>query len=125
MCADEVLKNDFLEELSLIDFEKEYDPLSKRFIKAVLLAQMWQSVSCIKDTDGIEDELCDAENYWKMYLETSDIQYKEMANDELRHAGILIKKSLAKITDESKKEKISQYEKKKAELAKKITLSSV
>ena len=48
---------------------------------------------------------------------SNDVQYKEMAHDELRHAGILIKKHLAK-ADESEKEYLNGLEKERQDMLK-------
>lgn len=41
--------------------------------------------------DYIQAELNDAEKYQKLWIETKDDQFKEMARDELRHSEYLIK----------------------------------
>lgn len=116
MYAVNVLEKDFKEALEKIDFKNPYDPFSKTFMKALFLGQLY----CCKKSlcDDVEDELSGAENYYYIYLETDDVQYKEIANDELKHAGILIKKHLAKTIDESRKEKLNNLEKKRQEMLK-------
>lgn len=49
--------------------------------------------------DDVDEELDGARNYWNKYLETNDVQFKEMAHDELKHASILIKKHLVSADD--------------------------
>lgn len=116
MFAVNVLENDFKTSLEKIDFSKAYDPFSKSFMKALFLGQLW---CCVKYLcNDVEDELSGAKNYYDIYLETNDIQYKEMANDELKHAGILIKKHLAKTSDEKQKEKLNNLETKRQEMLK-------
>ena len=68
--------------------------------------------------DDVEEELDGARKYWKMYQDSGDVQFKEMAHDELRHAGILIKKHLAKTSDEEKKEHLNRLEKERQEMLK-------
>lgn len=117
-----VLENDFKTSLEKIDFSKAYDPFSKSFMKALFLGQLWTCVKCL--CDDVEDELNGAKNYYDIYLETNDAQYKEMASDELKHAGILIKKHLTKATDEKQKEKLNELEAKRQEMLKEFAQSS-
>jgi hypothetical protein len=56
-----------------------------------------------------------------MYKETGDSTYKDMASDELRHAGNLIKKHLATSTDEGHKEMLNAREKERQELLKVVS----
>lgn len=111
----EVLKQDFKDALSKIDFSKEYDPYSKTFMKALFIGQLL--MACEDLEDDVEEELDGAENYWEKFQETGDMQYREMAHDELRHAGILIKKHLQK-ADESEKEYLNGLEKQRQEMLK-------
>ena len=62
-----------------------------------------------------------ARKYWRVFLETNDIQYKEMALGELRHAGILIKKKLAHATDAKKKSWLDALEKERQEMVKAVS----
>ena len=114
MKALEELKKDFKEALSHIDFN-EYDPYSRPFMKALFIGQLLVAVKEIED--DVEEELDGARDYWYRYLESNDIQYKEMANDELRHAGILIKKHLVN-ADESEKSYLNGLEKERQNLLK-------
>lgn len=115
MCAD-VLEHDFREILGKIDFSKPYDPFGKTFMKALSVGLMWKCVKCLED--DVEEELSGAETYWRLYGDTGDTQYREMASDELRHAGILIKKHLAKGGD---KAKMDAYEKRRQEMMKEVS----
>lgn len=90
MRADEILRIDFDEAVSKIDFSKPYDPFGKTFMKALFIGEMRSVMKDIKP--DVEEELDGAEKYWNMYLGTNDPDYKEMASDELKHAGILLKK---------------------------------
>ena len=96
----EVLKEDFKDALSKIDFTKEYDPYSRPFMKALFIGQLL--MACEELEDDVEEELDGARKYWNLYLVTNDVQYRDMSHDELKHAGILIKKHLAKADDEEK-----------------------
>ena len=116
MRALEELKKDFKEALSHIDFS-EYDPYSKPFMKALFIGQLLMAVKEMED--DVDEELDGARNYWNKYLETNDVQYKDMAHDELKHAGILIKKHLA-TADESDKAYLNGLEKERQEMLKLI-----
>ena len=111
----EVLKQDFKDALSKIDFSKEYDPYSRPFMKALFIGQLL--MACEELEDDVEEELDGARTYWEKFQETGDVQYREMAHDELRHAGILIKKHLAK-ADESEREYLNGLEKERQEMLK-------
>lgn len=111
----EVLEEDFKEALSHIDFSKGYDPYSRTFMKALFIGQLL--MACKEMEDDVEEEMDGAEKYWEMYKETNDVQYREMAHDELRHAGILIKKHLAK-ADESEKEYLENLEEERQKMLK-------
>ena len=115
MRALEELKKDFEEAIKEIDFSKPYDPYSKQFMKPLFIGQLLMAVKEIED--DVDEELDGAKNYWNKYLETNDVQYKEMAHDELKHAGILIKKHLAK-ADESEKAYLNGLEKERQEMLK-------
>lgn len=117
----EELEKDFKEMLACIDF-KNYDPHSKLFMRALFIGQMYQAVKTLENSDEIEEELTGAEKYFDRYTATGDSTFKEMASDELRHAGILIKKHLAKTENEKKREKLSAYEKKRQEMLKEISM---
>lgn len=118
MCAAETLKCDFEEALRQIDFSKPYDPFGKTFMKALFVGQMWR---CAKRLESdVEEELGGAETYWRLYQDTGDTQYKEMASDELRHAGILIKKHY-KDADAAEKGKLEEYENSRQEMLSEIS----
>jgi len=118
----EELKKDFNEVLKCIDF-KRYDPHSQIFIRALHIGQMYMSLKMISESDDVEEELNGARSYMLSYIETNDNDYKEMAKDELRHAGILIKKHLAKTSDNEEREKLNSYEKRRQEILKEISMS--
>ena len=118
MRALEELKKDFEESIKQIDFSKPYDPYSKQFMKPLFIGQLLMAVKEMED--DVDEELDGARNYWNKYLETNDVQYKEMAHDELKHAGILIKKHLA-TADESEKAYLNGLEKERQEMLKMIS----
>lgn len=113
MKAVEVLKEDFKDALSQIDFDKPYDPYSKPFMKALFIGQLL--MACREIEDDVEEELDGAKDYWERFNETGDVQYREMAHDELKHAGILIKKHMA-TADEKEKEYLNRLEKERTEM---------
>lgn len=88
------LKKDFKEALSKIN-PKEYDPFSHDFLKAANIGQLWLVVRCLDCDDDVAEEIEGAKRYLAMYEDTNDSSYKDMARDELRHAGTLIKKHYA------------------------------
>ena len=96
----DVLEKDFKDALENIDFNAPYNPYSKDFMKPLFIGQLLMAIKGLED--DAEEELDGARKYWTMYQETNDAQYKEMAHDELRHAGILIKKHLAKADDKGR-----------------------
>lgn len=112
------LKKDFKECLSQIDFE-EYDPFGKCFMKAGSIGQMWYLLKELHADDDVEEELDGAKTYMDKFLETGDSQYRDMAKDELRHAGILIKKHY-EWADDEKKAVLEQHENERQALLKKI-----
>lgn len=112
------LRKDFKNCISEIDF-KRYDPFSKKFMKAGFIGQMWMLLKMLHDDDDVEDELEGAEEYFTKYKETKDTAFRDMAKDELRHAGILIKKHY-EWADDDKKAVLEQYEMKRQELMKRI-----
>ena len=111
----EVLKEDFKEALSHIDFDKGYDPYSRTFMKALFIGQLL--MACEELEDDVEEELDGAKTYWEKFQETGDSQFRDMAHDELRHAGILIKKHLVN-ADEEEREHLNSLEKERMEMLK-------
>lgn len=112
------LRKDFKDILSNIDFN-EYDPYSKKFMTAGFIGQMWFLVKSLIEDDDVEEELDGARNYLEKYLETNDVQYRDMAKDELRHAGILIKKH-SEWADEKEQEILDEHERERQDLLKAI-----
>lgn len=123
----EELKKDFRHASENID-PNGYDPFSRKFMEALFIGQMWQILHCMEEVSGdifsdIEEEFDGARKYYKIYEETGDNSYKEMSSDEIRHAGILIKKSIAKTTDAEIKSELNLYEEKRQSLARMIEKS--
>ena len=112
------LRKDFKDVLSKINFS-EYDPYSKKFMTASFVGQMWFLVKSLMEDDDVEEEIEGARTYFEKYLETNDTQYRDMAKDELRHAGILIKKH-SEWADEEKQKTLNQHEEERQELIKAI-----
>lgn len=113
------LRHDFKACLDEINF-KEYDPFSKKFMVAGFVGQMWMLVKMLYEDDEVEGELEGAKTYMEKFRETNDSTFKEMAKDELRHAGILIKKHY-EWADDEKKAHLDSQEKERQELLKSLT----
>lgn len=95
------LRKDFKEKLNDIDFN-EYDPYSKKFMTASFIGQMWFLIKELAEDDEVEEELDGARKYYERYEKTDDETFLQMAKDELRHAGILIKKKYEWADEEMK-----------------------
>lgn len=119
-CDFEELRRDFEEAVSRVDFKK-YDPYSREFMKALFIGQMHMAAKSLCDEDDVEEELDGAEKYYEVYSRTGDAAYKDMASDELRHAGTLIKKHLAKATDEDRRAELNAHEKRRQEMLKVVS----
>ena len=113
------LKKDFKEALSEINF-REYDPWNKKFMKASFIGQMWYLMKALRDDDDVEEELEGAETYMEKWHTTGDTAFRDMAKDELRHAGILIKKHY-EWADDDKKAVLEEHENKRQELLKMLS----
>lgn len=118
------LRKDFKSALSKIDFTA-YDPYSRPFMNALFIGQMFMCMQALECGDDVEEELDGARKYYAMFQETGDSTYKDMAGDELRHAGILIKKHLAKTTDESHREALNIHEKERQDMLKAMSVKEV
>lgn len=105
-----------------------YNPLSKAFVKTVLIGQMIELSKYINNEssfiEDVEEELEGAEKYLEYYDASNDVSFKDMALEELRHAGILIKKYLLKTDDECIKRKLNEYEEKRNDMIKSLEKSS-
>lgn len=115
------LKKDFEELLENIDFNS-YNPNSSEFQTAlriglmlhILPQNMKMEEKSMKietvEKDDISDEIMGAKKYLQKYYETSDSIFKEMSNDELKHAEILIKKVYSKLPNNEEKIRLKNYE---------------
>ena len=95
--AEQELSSDLMKKIEGIDF-KAYDSCGFEFRRASSIASVLLAVRAMAgdDTDRddvmheIDGELSGAEAYMEKYRETGEGMYREMAGDELRHAGYLI-----------------------------------
>ena len=117
MSAADELEKDFREALSHVDVMK-YDPYSREFMKALFIGQMFMCVKSLGESEesDIEEEIDGAKKYLAMYKSTSDMAYHDMAADELRHAGILVKKALLKNPSAEEKKNLQHVEEKIKEI---------
>ena len=112
------LKKDFQELLENIDFNS-YNPNSQEFKNALNIGLMlhiipdevekYNEIENI-EKDEISEELAGAKKYLQKYLDSNDIVFQQMANDELKHAEILIKKAYSKLPNAEEKTKLKSYE---------------
>ena len=112
------LKKDFQESLENIDFNS-YNPNSQEFQNALNIGLMlhiipdevekYNEIENI-EKDEISEELADAKKYLQKYLDSNDSIFQQMANDELKHAEILIKKAYSKLPNSEEKTKLKSYE---------------
>lgn len=112
------LRKDFKESVSKIDF-KHYDPYSKQFMTAGFIGQMWFLMKSLYEDDEVEGELDGAKEYMARYEDTGDTAFRDMAKDELKHAGILIKKKY-EWADGEKKVRLEEQENERQTLLKEI-----
>ena len=109
------LEHDFKNALEDVDFTA-YSPYSREYMKALFIGQMWDLVKKLHEGkeasmyEDIEEELDGAKKYYDTYKKTGDSQFREMAADELRHAGILIKKHTAKASTKEEKDTLNALE---------------
>ena len=112
------LKKDFQELLENIDFNS-YNPNSQEFKNALNIGLMLHIIPDEVEKhneieniekDEISEELADAKKYLQKYLDSNDIVFQQMANDELKHAEILIKKAYSKLPNAEEKTKLKYYE---------------
>ena len=112
------LKKDFQELLENIDFNS-YNPNSQEFKNALNIGLMLHIIPDKVEKhneieniekDEISEELADAKKYLQKYLDSNDIVFQQMANDELKHAEILIKKAYSKLPNAEEKTKLKYYE---------------
>lgn len=113
------LEKDFKEMLSCIDF-KHYDPYSKLFMRVLFTGQMYMCVKSLEMEDDVEEELDGAKKYMLKFLETDNEIYKEMAKDELKHAGNLIKIHYLH-ADDKEKEELEERENERQEILSRLS----
>jgi polyphosphate kinase len=89
-------------------------------MKASFIGQMWYLMKALHDDDDVEEELEGAETYMEKWHTTGDTVFRDMAKDELRHAGILIKKHY-EWADDDKKAVLEEHENKRQELLKMLS----
>ena len=112
------LKKDFQELLENIDFNS-YNPNSQEFKNALNIGLMlhiipdevekYNEIENI-EKDEISEKLAGAKKYLQKYLDSNDSIFQQMANDELKHAEILIKKAYSKLPNTEEKTKLKSYE---------------
>lgn len=112
------LKKDFQELLGDIDFNS-YNPNSQEFKNALNIGLMLHIIPDEVEKhneieniekDEISEELAGAKKYLQKYLDSNDSIFQQMANDELKHAEILIKKAYSKLPNTEEKTKLKSYE---------------
>ena len=112
------LKKDFQELLENIDFNS-YNPNSQEFKNALNIGLMLHIIPDEVEKhneieniekDEISEELADAKKYLQKYIDSNDSIFQQMANDELKHAEILIKKAYSKLPNAEEKTKLKSYE---------------
>ena len=112
------LKKDFQELLENIDFSS-YNPSSQEFKNALNIGLMLHIIPDEVEKhneieniekDEISEELAGAKKYLQKYSDSNDSIFQQMANDELKHAEILIKKAYSKLPNAEEKTKLTSYE---------------
>ena len=114
--------SDFKDSVAKIDFNS-YNPNSAEFLSALNVGLMWyllqelgeekvevKAMTQESEKDEISDELFGAKKYLQRFMDSGDMNYKEMSSDELKHAGILIKKAYSKLPNAEEKAKLKSYE---------------
>lgn len=105
------LKNDFATLLSNIDF-KHYSPNSPEFRNAVLTGIMsfllCNNTEAPEVKDEVKEEMEGAEKYYQRYKATNDAMFKQMSQDELRHADYVLRQKMLSATEEEKA-KLNRY----------------
>lgn len=127
---------DFKEAVQNIDFKK-YNPYSSDFMKALSLGQMWDLVKklntctwCKGSFDSgefgdIVEELDGAKKYQELYEMTGDKLYKDMAKDELKHAGVLINKHRADADTNAKANTLNSFAKEHQMISNKLESTQI
>ena len=113
------LEEDFRHLVDGLDLSHGYEPLSREFMRAAFVGLMLSALKMFGDE--VDEELEGAEKYIEMYRKTGDSSYKEMASDELKHAGILIRKKLSGASTDEDKTSASEKERERQELQRKLS----
>lgn len=111
----EELAHDFETLLSKINPEG-YNPNSQDFRNALMTGAMMFLLNRGKDAktasskhDEIKEEMEDAEKYYNRYKATNDAMFRQMAQDELRHADYVLRQRMLTPMTEEEKEKFTKY----------------
>ena len=126
----EEVKSDFDSALEKINFSA-YNPNSAEFTNALRIGLMWHLLCELdgcemvesetkKTDDEIADEIMGAKKYLQRYIDSGDMNFKEMASDELRHAEILLKKANSRLPTGDEKTRLKDYETEIAEIRGKL-----
>ena len=125
----EEVKADFDSALEKINFSA-YNPNSAEFTNALRIGLMWHLLCELdggeadtesqKADDEIADEIMGAKKYLQRYIDSGDMNFKEMASDELRHAEILLKKANSRLPTGDEKIRLKGYETEIAEIRGKL-----
>ena len=121
---------DFKSSLEKINFQA-YSPTSVDFINALFTGVMWKLIKQLEsdepeevinedskkeyeseeiEQDEISEEISGAKKYFQKYTDSGDELFKSMAQDEIRHAEILIKKAYSRLPNATEKSKLKGYE---------------
>lgn len=110
----EELSKDFETLISKIDF-KQYNPNSPEFRNAVMTGIMsfllcnGKGHEAVEHEDEIKEEMEDAEKYYQRYKATNDAMFKQMSQDELRHADYILRQKMGAGPTEEEKLKYNKY----------------
>lgn len=125
----EEVKSDFDLALEKINFSA-YNPNSAEFTNALRIGLMWHLLCELdggeadtesqKADDEIADEIMGAKKYLQRYIDSGDMNFREMASDELRHAEILLKKANSRLPTGDEKTRLKGYEAEIAEIRGKL-----
>lgn len=125
----EEVKSDFDSALEKINFSA-YNPNSTEFTNALRIGLMWHLLCELdggeadtesqKADDEIADEIMGAKKYLQRYIDSGDMNFREMASDELRHAEILLKKANSRLPTGDEKTRLKGYEAEIAEIRGKL-----
>lgn len=131
--GEEVLK-DLKTSLEKIDFEGGYNPESKEFGQALNLGLMWLVLRKMAKAEGnvpeakADDEIAETLHLSKVFLQkfidTSDSSFREMAENMVRYAGMLLKKANARLPSGDEKKRLKAYESELGEISGQLAATS-